>query len=86
MMTLGKWLRLTGEHRLAFGRMWSVEQPRKKAKPHHPQRWRGGNAYNYGMEAPRYPVPATIADVSYAPHTVILWSSDHTNPAAVMIW
>ena len=70
-----------------IGRMWSVRivLPARQRYTYGVETV-GGNAYHYGMGAPRYPVPATIADVSYAPHTVILWSSDHTNPAAVMIW
>lgn len=58
-----------GEHWLAFGAFITVLVPRKKAKPHHPQRWRGGDLYNYGDMPPHYPVPAL-----YEPRGHFYWS------------
>lgn len=41
-----------------------------------------GNAYNYGMTEPNYPVPATIKEVEILPDRVILWerSGTHITP------
>lgn len=65
-MTRLQWFRLTGENLLAVGRMWSIQFPRKKSKPHHPQRWRGAGPYEYGVLPPRYPVPAIPVDCRFS--------------------